>query len=187
MSNPNAFLGRSARAAREATAMRERLCAAQREHRYLLEQREAAAREGRDVFPQIQKLFLETGALTNEIERLRQSTQSVVEQGVARLNAENNHDAGQRYIKSRDRLREAVERFREAVAVVQQDMRTGEESGVFFAAACNSRLAEIENVLGGIRLSRVSYQLSPLPSLDPELVGRNQLLTALDKWIGALR
>jgi chromosome segregation ATPase len=170
----------------EVVALRSQLVAARREHAALLEQREESLSEGIDLLPQIRVKHLEIEKLPSEIARLEERIRWLVDQEITKVNAENIKTAGQHYIKSRDALRQALERFREDFVAVQANIKAGENMGPSQTDAHNTKLAEIENTLGGVHFSRVTYQFHPLPPLDHELVRQNQLLAAFDRWAGAL-
>lgn len=172
--------------ASEVVALRTRLASAQRERAELLDEREVALAEGRDLLPKIKLLHLEIEKLPAEIARLEERVRWLVEQGVTKLNAENIKTAGQHYIKSRDALRQAAERFRQGLASILEDVEAGTNLGPSLTDPHNAKLAEIEKILGGVHFSRVAYRLHPLPPLDHELVRQNRLLAALDRWIGGL-
>ena len=167
--------------------LRSRLVLARREHAALLERREESLAEGVDLLPEIRSLHLEIEKLPAEIARLEERVRWLVEQGVTKLNAENIKTAGQNFIKSRDSLRQALERFREEFISVQANIKAGEDLGPSLTEGHNAKLAEIEKILGGVHFSRVAYQVHPLPPLDAELVRRNQILVALDIWIQGLQ
>lgn len=101
------FLDEALVLAREVVALRGRLNSVQREYNDLLGQREAAAREGRDLKQEIRPLFLEKEELLAKITSLEQRTHWLVNEGVARLNSENSQTAARQYMKCRDNLRQA--------------------------------------------------------------------------------
>lgn len=172
--------------AREAVVLRTRLASAKRDHAELLAQRDDALREGVDVLPQVRQLFLEIDKLPAEIDQLAQRVCWLVDQGVAKLNYENSQIAARQYMKCRDNLRQALERFCEELVSVQADIKAGEDLGPSLTDLHNSKLAEIEKILGGVYFSRVIFLPLPLPPINAELVNRNQLLAALDNWIQGL-
>lgn len=171
----------------EVVALRNRLVVARREHATLLAQREESLSEGIDLLPQIRVKYLEIEKLPTEIDQLEQRVRWLLDRGVETINQENSQTAARNYMKSRDSLRHALERFREEFVAVEANIKAGEVLGPSLTEAHNSKLAEIENILGGVHFSRVTYRLLPLPPLDAELVGRNQILASIDRWITGLR
>jgi chromosome segregation ATPase len=170
----------------EVVALRSRFVAAQREHAALLAQRVGALSEGIDLLPEIRVKYLEIEKLPSEIAQLQQRVNWLVDQAVAKSNAENRQIAGQEYMKNRDALRKALEQFRDALASVLQEVEASINLGPSLTDVSNTKLGEIEKLLGGVHFSRVEFRLLPLPPLDSELVRRNQVLAALDRWIGGL-
>ncbi|MBZ5667950.1 MAG: hypothetical protein LAO30_25600 [Acidobacteriia bacterium] len=181
------FLDETLKLAREVIDLRTRLANAQREHAALLAQREDALCEGLDVLPRVRELFLEIEPLPAKIASLEQHIQWSIDQGVAELNTENSQTAARQYMKSRDNLRQALERFREAFVSVQRDTKADADLGPSLTGPHNSKIAQIENILGGVHFPRVTYQPLPLPPIDSARVGRGELLAAIDAWIGGLR
>jgi hypothetical protein len=180
------FLIEAAKQAKEVVALRTRLADAQRERTQLLAEREDALLEGRDTLPRVRELFLEIESLPAKIDQLTQHIHWIIGQGVERLSADNSQTAARQYMKCRDNLRHALERFREEYISVQADIKTGDELGPSLTDVHNFKLAEIERVLGGVHFPRVTYRLLPLPPIDAELVRRNQVLAALDNWMAGL-
>jgi len=157
-----------------------------RDHLRLLEQREESLSEGIDLLPEIRVKHLEIQNLTPEIAQLEQRIQWLVGECVARLNAQASQISGREYIKSRDNLRRAAERFRVDLAAVIREIEASANLGPSLTDPHNSKLAEIEKLLGDVHFPRVMYRLLPLPPLDAELVRRNQILDAIDHWIAGL-
>jgi hypothetical protein len=153
----------------------------------LLGEREEKLREGIDVLPDVRRLFLEMEVLPPRITELEQATRCVIEQGVARINAENRELSAQVYMNGRDVLREGLEQFRQVLAREEESMRQGATLGEASLAPINAKVAEIAKMLNTGHLPRVTYQPLPLPMIDAELVRRNQLLAAIDRWIDGLR
>lgn len=180
------FLNEANTLAKKLVVVRNRLADARREHAALLAQREDALSEGIDLLPEIRVKHLEVKKLIPEIAQLEQRIHWLVSESAAKLNAENGQIAAQHYMKSRDTLRQAAERFREAFASVLRDAEAGGNFGPSLTDLYNSKLAEIEKILGGVHFSRVTYRLLPLPPLSAELVSRNQVLAAFDNWIAGL-
>lgn len=181
------FLDEALLMAREVVVLRGRLVAAQQEHGELLEQREEALREGRGILPQVRELFLEIESLPAKTAQSQERMNWLIEQGVAKLNAENSQIAARQYMKSRDSLRQVLERFREGLVSVLVNIKAGEDLGPSLTEAHNSKLGEIERTLGGVHFSRVTYRVPPLPTLDGEIVRRGRILDAIDQWIAGVR
>ena len=180
------FLIEAGKLAQEIVNLRTRLANAKREHAELLAQRDDALREGIDVLPQVRELFLEIDALPGKIDQLMERIHWIIGQGVDRLNAEIHQIGARRYMNCRDNLRQALERFREELASVLLDVEAGVNLGPSLTDVHNIKLGEIEKLLGNVQFPRVTYRMLCLPPLDHELVRRNQLLAALDRWIGGL-
>jgi hypothetical protein len=181
------FLIEAANLAREIVTLRTRLANAKREHTELLAQRDDALREGIDVLPQVRELFLEIDALPAMIDQRTERMHWIIGQGVDRLNAENHQMAAGQYMKCRDNLRQALERFREALASVLLNVEAAVNLGPSLTEVHNTKLGEIEKLLGNVQFPRVTYRMLSLPPLDHELVRQNQPLAALDRWLGGLQ
>jgi chromosome segregation ATPase len=180
------FLDDALKLASEVVALRTRLASAQRERAELLDEREVALAEGRDLLPKIKLLHLDIEKLPSEINQLEGQVGWLVDRGIEKLNYENSQIAARQYMKSRDILRQALERFREEFIAVQANIKAGEDLGRSLAEAPNAMLGEIEKLLGNVHFSRVKYQTLLLPPLDAELVRRNQIFAAIDRWISGL-
>jgi hypothetical protein len=180
------FLIEAAKHAQELVVLRNRLAEAQRERAQLLEAREEALLQGRDTLPRVRELFLEIEELPILITQREQATRWVIEEGVARVNAENRELSAQVYMRGRDVLREGLEQFRLVLVHVEESMQRGAASGEASLGPINVKVSEIEKMLNVGTLPRVTFQPRVLPPIDADAVRRGELRSAVDRWIKGL-
>jgi len=180
------FLDEALDLSRQFVTLRDHLNQARREHAELLAQRESALYRGEDLLPEIRKRYEMIEELPSRIAQLEEQARWIIQQGVNTLNEKNSYRAGQEYIRLRDKMRQVVEQFRAAWAPIQAELTNAAALGGPLTEPYNARLAEIHGVLGG-GFPRVLYTHLPLPTIDAELLKRDGLLAALDRWLITLR
>lgn len=174
--------------AREVVALRERLNTARRQHSALVGEREQAAYEGRDVFPEIRRLFLEIEELPTRTAQTQERANWAVMRGVEAMNVELSRRSGMEYRQLCNLMREAIARLQEIWAPVQTELAKNTAAAVEPSLLmCNAKLLQIEKMLGSGPFPKVSYATQTPPTIDVDLLKRDGILAALERWHFILR